>query len=72
MAGFEVGQKIGIDMGGNYEEVTVTSAGKAATQTNLAAEAKAGDTRIKVVANSDMTVGDLLTIGTVHARNMSG
>ncbi len=64
MAGFEAGQKIGIDMGGNYEEVTVTSAGKAATQTNLATEAKAGDTRIKVIANSDMTVGDLLTIGT--------
>lgn len=64
MSGFEAGQKIGIDMGGNYEEVTVTSAGKAATQTNLATEAKAGDTRIKVTANSDMTVGDLLTIGT--------
>ena len=34
-AGFEVGQKIGIDIGGNYELATVTAVGKAATQTTL-------------------------------------
>lgn len=62
--GFVVGQKIGIDMGGNYEEAIVTSVGKAATQTNLAIAAKSGDIIIKVTANSDMTVGDILTIGT--------
>ncbi len=62
--GFEVGQKIGIDMGGNYEVATVTVVGKAATLTTLAVEAKAGDIIIKVAANSNMMVGDTLTIGT--------
>ncbi|MFZ2287495.1 MAG: arabinofuranosidase catalytic domain-containing protein [Bacteroidales bacterium] len=63
-AGFEVGQKIGIDIGGNYEVATVTSVGSASTLTTLAEEAKAGETIIKVAANSNMTVGDTLTIGT--------
>ena len=62
--GFKVGEKIGIDIGGNYETATVTAVGKAATLTNLAGEAKAGDTVIRVVANSGMTVGDALTVGT--------
>ena len=62
--GFTVGQKIGIDIGGNYEVATVTAVGKASTLTTLAAEAKAGETVIKVAANSNMTVGDNLTIGT--------
>ncbi len=62
--GFEVGQKIGIDIGGNYEIATVTAVGKASTLTTLAAEAKTGDIVIKVEANSNMTVGDTLTIGT--------
>jgi hypothetical protein len=62
--GFTVGQKMGIDWGGRYEVVTVTSLGKAATQTTLAAAAKAGETSIKVAANLNMTVGDLLTVST--------
>ncbi|MBN2666706.1 MAG: lamin tail domain-containing protein [Bacteroidales bacterium] len=62
--GFEVGRKIGIDMGGNYEVATVTAVGKAATQTSLAVAAKAGDTIIKVAANDKMTIGDTLTINT--------
>jgi non-reducing end alpha-L-arabinofuranosidase len=62
--GFEVGQKIGIDPGGKYEIATVTEVGKASTLTTLAVEAKAGDVIIKVAANSNMTVGDTLTIGT--------
>jgi hypothetical protein len=62
--GFEVGQKIGIDLGGNYEVATVTSVGKAATQTNITIPVKAGDTVIKVAANNNMTVGDELIIGT--------
>jgi sRNA-binding protein len=62
--GFEVGQKIGIDLGGNYEVATVTAVGKASTQTSLTVPAKAGDTVIKVAANNNMTVGDELTIGT--------
>jgi hypothetical protein len=62
--GFEAGQKIGIDIGGSYEIATVTTVGKAATLTTLAAKAEAGDTVIKVTANSNMTTGDTLTIGT--------
>lgn len=67
-AGFEAGQKIAIDMGGNFEVATVTSVGKASTLTNLSSEAKAGVTVIKVVANSNMTPGDVLTIGTGSQR----
>jgi hypothetical protein len=63
-AGFTVGQKTGIDFGGNYEVATVTAVGKAATQTNLASEAKAGNTTIKVLDNANMSVGDVLTINT--------
>jgi hypothetical protein len=62
--GFEVGQKIGIDPGGNYEVATVTAVGKAASQTTLAVAVKTGETIIKVAANSNMTDGDILTIGT--------
>lgn len=62
--GFEVGQKIGIDLGGDYEVATVTAVGKAATQTTLAAPVVAGATNIKLAANSNMTVGDILTVGT--------
>ena len=62
--GFKVGQKIGIDIGGNYELATVTAVGKAATQTTLAEIANAGATHIKIAANSDMTIGDMLTVGT--------
>ena len=63
-AGFEVGQKIGIDIGGNYELATVTAVGKAATQTTLSAAAVAGATNIKVAASANMTAGDTLTVGT--------
>jgi hypothetical protein len=63
-AGFEVGQKIGMDIGGNYEMATVTAVGKAATQTTLSAQVVAGATNIKITANSDMLLGDTLTIGT--------
>jgi len=63
-AGFEVGQKIGIDIGGNYEVATVTAVGKAAAQTTLAAPAAAGATNIKVAADSNLTAGDTLTVGT--------
>jgi hypothetical protein len=63
-AGFEAGQRIGIDAGGRHELATVTGVGKAATQTVLSVAVSAGATNIKVEANSNMTVGDTLTIGT--------
>jgi hypothetical protein len=69
-AGFEVGQKIGIDMGGNYELATVTAVGKAATQTTLAAAAVAGATNIKVAAASNITEGDTLTVGTGGCKEL--
>lgn len=63
-AGFEIGQKVGIDIGGDYEVVTVTGAGKAATQTTLAAAGAAADTNIKLAADTNISPGDTLTIGT--------
>ena len=62
--GFEVGQKIGIDAGGNYELATVTAVGKAATQTTLSTAAAAGATSIKLTATANLTAGDTLTVGT--------
>ncbi len=62
--GFAVGQKIGIDLGGNTEIATVTSVGKAATQTTLAASSMPGATNIKLTALADVSDGDTLTIGT--------
>jgi hypothetical protein len=62
-AGFAVGEKIGIDLGGNYEIATVTAVGKAATQTTLSAAVSAGATSIKVAADSNITAGDTLTVG---------
>jgi hypothetical protein len=62
--GFEVGQKIGIEIGGKYELATVTTVGKAATQTTLSEAVAPGATNLKVAANADMTVGDTLTVGT--------
>ncbi|HPG39410.1 MAG TPA: arabinofuranosidase catalytic domain-containing protein [bacterium] len=63
-AGFEIGQKISIDIGGNNEVATVTSVGKAATQTSLTEAVDAGSKIIKVAVNSNMTIGDTLTVGT--------
>jgi len=63
-AGFEADQKIGIDIGSNYEMATVTAVGKAATQTTLWAAAVAGATNIKVAAGSNFSAGDKLTVGT--------
>jgi hypothetical protein len=63
-AGFAVGEKIGIDLGGAYEVATVVAVGTAATQTVLAAPAVAGESNIQVADASQLTVGDALTIGT--------
>jgi len=63
-AGFEVGQKIGIDIGGNYELATVTAVGKAATQTTLSAAVAVGASSVKVAVNSNISAGDTLTVGT--------
>ncbi len=63
-AGFVVGEKIGIDLGGNYELATVNAVGKAATQTTLSEAAAAGATTLHLAAGSNVTAGDTLTVGT--------
>jgi len=62
--GFAVDQKILIDLGGNTEVATVTSVGKAATQSTLAASTTPGATNIKLMALANVSVGDTLTIST--------
>ena len=64
--GFAVGDRIGIDLGGQYqyEVATVTAVGKAATQTTLAASTTPGATSIKLAALANVSAGDTLTIGT--------
>jgi hypothetical protein len=70
-SGFAVGQKMGIDIGGNYELVTVTAVGKAATQTTLSAPASAGATNLKLAATANMTIGDTLTVGTGGRKELA-
>lgn len=70
--GFEIGQKIGIGHGATYpavartweifEVATVTAVGKAGTQAWLAADAKAGDTNLKVSAVANISVGDKIRL----------
>jgi hypothetical protein len=70
--GFEVGQKIGIGHGATYpavakaveqyEVVTITAIGKPGTQAFLAADAKVGDTNIKVTALANISVGDKIRL----------
>ena len=72
VAGFEVGQKIGIGYGATYpavakdveqyEVVTVTEVGKPGTQAYLAAEAKVGDTNIKVSSVANISAGDQIRL----------
>jgi hypothetical protein len=72
VAGFEVGQKIGIGYGATYpsvanaiekyEVVTVTAVGKPGTQAYLSADAKAGDTNIKVSSVLNISVGDKIRL----------
>ena len=68
----EVGQKLGIGYGATYpavansvekyEVVTVTQVGKPGTQAWLAANAKAGDTNIKVSSVANISVGDKIRL----------
>jgi hypothetical protein len=63
-SGFQVGHKVGIDAGGHYEIATVTAVGTGATQTVLAGATTAGSRTIKLAATSDISVGDVMTVGT--------
>ena len=68
----EVGQKLGLGYGGTYpavantmekyEVVTITAVGKPGTQAYLAADAKAGDTSIRVRNAANISVGDKIRL----------
>jgi non-reducing end alpha-L-arabinofuranosidase len=70
--GFEIGQKMAIGYGAtyptvaraieNYEIVTITKVGKPGTQAWLSANAKAGDTNIKVSSVANISAGDKIRL----------
>ena len=72
VAGIEVGQKLALGYGATYpvvakatekhEVVTVTAVGKPGTQAWLSADAKAGDTNIKVSSVANVSVGDKIRL----------
>ncbi len=72
VTGFEAGQKIAIGYGATYptvakaiekyEVVTVTAVGKQGTQAWLSADAKAGDTNIKVSSVANISAGDKIRL----------
>ena len=72
MDGFEVGQKMAIGYGATYpavaqaiekyEIVTITKVGKPGTQAWLSADAKVGDTNIKVSSVDNISVGDKIRL----------
>ena len=72
VAGFAVGEKIGIGHGATYpaiakglekyEVVTVTKIGKPGTQAFLGADAKAGATNIKVTSVANISAGDKIRL----------
>ncbi len=67
VADISVGDKIRLDIdsvGHGIETVTVTRVGTEAKRTNLAANASAGATKIKVRNVNGFVVGDKITIGT--------
>ena len=69
-AGLKAGQKIGIDLGGNYEEVTLTKVGTPGTQTVLVGPAKAGDKVLTLEATADMQEGMEITISTGQRKEV--
>ncbi len=72
VGGFAVGEKIGLGYGATYpvvgkdveryEVVTVTAVGKASAQTYLAADAKAGETSIRLRSAANVSVGDKIRL----------
>ena len=64
VAGLAVGDRMGIDLGGQYEEVTVTTVGTPATQSTLASAAHAGDTQLYIEATATLLPGSQLTVDT--------
>ena len=68
--GLEAGQKIGIDLGGRYEEVTLTKVGTPATQTTLAGPAKAGDKTLNLEVTANLSEGMEITVSTGQRKEV--
>lgn len=68
--GLQAGQKIGIDIGGMYEEVTLTKVGTPGTQTVLVGPAKAGDKTLNLEVTANLSAGMEITIGTGQRKEV--
>ncbi|MBR5706825.1 MAG: lamin tail domain-containing protein [Bacteroidaceae bacterium] len=68
--GLQVGQKIGVDLGGTYEEVTLTKVGTPGTQTVLVGPAKAGDKTLNLEVTANLSAGMEITIGTGQRKEV--
>ena len=73
LSDISVGDKIRLDIdsvGHGIETVTVARVGTKASQTNLAADASAGATSIKVRRGGGFVVGDKITVGTPASKEV--
>lgn len=70
VAGFEPGMKTGVDLGGKYEEVTLTKVGTPATQTTLVGAAKAGDKELSLEVTANLSEGMKITISTGQRKEV--
>ncbi|MBR5158779.1 MAG: lamin tail domain-containing protein [Bacteroidaceae bacterium] len=68
--GLQAGQKIGIDLGGKYEEVTLTKVGTPGTQTVMVGPAKAGDKTLNLEVTANLSEGMEITIGTGQRKEV--
>lgn len=68
--GLQAGQKIGIDLGGKYEEVTLTNVGTPGTQTVLVGPAKAGDKTLNLEVTANLSEGMEITISTGQRKEV--
>lgn len=68
--GLQAGQKIGIDLGGMYEEVTLTKVGTPGTQTVLVGPAKAGDKTLNLEVTANLSEGMEITISTGQRKEV--
>ena len=68
--GLQAGQKIGVDLGGKYEEVTLTKVGTPGTQTVMVGSAKAGDKTLNLEVTANLSEGMEITIGTGQRKEV--
>ncbi|MBO7437964.1 MAG: lamin tail domain-containing protein [Bacteroidaceae bacterium] len=68
--GLQAGQKIGVDLGSKYEEVTLTKVGTPGTQTVMVGPAKAGDKSLNLEVTANLSEGMEITIGTGQRKEV--